>query len=149
MAQLPGELLPPSTSPHTCKSRLTSAMHQHQKEAQEIKSNLLDNLLACLSDQAQCIWSTEEGQEGNGLMGPEGSTGSSGEKQWVKKQWWSGGDMEEAEGMACGRSRCLQFCFCAGTEWHWPLQLQGFFPVKLEHPSKIRYSSGLLPEECL
>lgn len=33
-----------------------------RKLRKEIKSNLLDDLLACLSDQAQCIWSQQHGR---------------------------------------------------------------------------------------
>lgn len=42
-------------------------------------------------------------------------------------------------------SQCLQFCFCTGTEWHWPLQLQSYVPIKLEQPSETAYPYGLIP----
>lgn len=83
----------------------------------------------------------EEGQEGNSLMEPEGSVGSSGEKQWVKKQGWKKWPVDALDASS---SASVQVQNGTGH-----CSFRVFFPVKVEHPSKIRYSSGLLPEECL
>lgn len=78
-------------------------------------------------------------QEGDKALKREGGRGESGDledkRKTVNAGWWEVNNHS---------SWCLQLCFCTGTEWHWPQQLQGYFSINLEHNLEITYSSGLI-----